>query len=307
MYRLSGVHHVAVGLRSMETVRPFYRDVLKFNRVFAEFPDTEHLEMSEVVRHPRPAFAPLLLYQEAGGIIVELIRMTNPSPRPIRRDFRYGDIGVNKLTIAVADMEKLYQELKDEVNFCTPMKSVTIPGWGEYHFIYSKDPEGNLIELVACQNLPVKNLFGGVRWAGVGVTSLERSIAFYQKYGGLDTFFIRPHESFSGLVDEISGGRSTEVRSCVLASSRGEGMIELFEVRQSRGRSIPFATRWGDFGYLQVCFTGQGDMPELADDMEKGGLEFLCRPQIMGDNPPGSFVYLKDPDGIPLEYLIFLK
>jgi catechol 2,3-dioxygenase-like lactoylglutathione lyase family enzyme len=307
MYRLSGVHHVAIGLRSLEKERLFYRDVLNFNRVFAEFPDTEHLEMSEVVRDPRPAFAPVLLSQEAGGIIVELIRMTNPLPRPIRQDFRYGDIGVNKLTIAVGDFGKLCQDLKGRIDFCSRTKSVRIPGWGEYQFIYGRDLEGNLIELVASPNLPVEDRFGGVRWVGIGVTDLDRSIAFYQKYAGLDSCFIRPHESFSGLVDEISGGKSTGVRSCVLASSRGEGMVELFEVRQPRGRSIPFATRWGDFGYLQVCFTGQGDMEEIAGVLEKNGLEFFCRPQIMGDEPPGSFIYLKDPDGIPVEYLIFLK
>jgi len=37
-------------------------------------------------------------------------------------------------------------------------------------------------------------------------------------------------------------------------------MIELFEVMEPRGRSMPFAAGWGDFGYLQVCLNGkQGD------------------------------------------------
>ena len=307
MYRLSGVHHVAIGVRNLAAMRSFYQDVLGFKRVFAEFPHAEHLEMTEVVRDAHPVFAPVLIYQEAGGIIVELVRMTQPQPRPIRRDFHYGDIGINKVTIAVRDLEKLHRELAGRVAFCSAIKSIRIAGWGEYQFIYGRDPEGNLIELASSPNLPVEGCFGGVGWVGISVSDLDRSISFYQKYAGLDSFFIRPHEGFSGLVGEISGGKSTEVRSCVLASGRGGGKVELFEVKQPRGRSIPFATRWGDFGYLQACFTGQGQMESIANELEKDGIEFLCHPRIMGDEPPGSFMYLKDADGIPLEYLIFLK
>lgn len=307
MYKLSGVHHIAVGIRNLETMRAFYRDVLGLNRVFGEYPDTEHVEMAEVVRDPHPAFAPLLLYQEAGGIVIELVRMTNPPPRPIRRDFRYGDIGVNKFSILVSDVDELARELKGRINFCSGPKSGQIPGWGGYRFVHARDPEGNLIEFFSSENLPVKGLFGGVQWVGVSVTDLDRSIAFYRKYGGLDKVFIPTHESYSGQVDEISGGKSTGVRSCVLAGRPGGGMVELFEVSQPHGRSIPFAARWGDYGYLQVCFIGEGAMSEMAADLEGAGLEFLCQPTIMGDEPPGSFVYLKDPDGIPVECLIFLN
>jgi catechol 2,3-dioxygenase-like lactoylglutathione lyase family enzyme len=138
---------------------------------------------------------------------------------------------------------------------------------------------------------------------------LDRSVAFYRKYLGFDSLLIDNHDRFSGLIDEISGSAGTQIRSCVLANSKAEGMVELFEVVKPRGRSLPFATRWGDFGYLQVCLNGKqgADILQIASFFEKEGIEFLCGPQLMHDEKEGAFFYMKDPDGIPVEFLVFLK
>jgi catechol 2,3-dioxygenase-like lactoylglutathione lyase family enzyme len=309
MYKGYGVHHNAIGVKDLKIMRPFYQETLEFNRIFVDFPQAEYPALHEVVRAPHPVYIAPLLYQEAGGIIVELTQMVDPPGRPIRQEYKYGDIGQAKTAIPVADLDKLYQDPKGKVNFCSGLKSVKIPGWGSYRFVYARDPEGNLIEFVSSEKLPVKGRFGGVQWVGVSVTDLERSMAFYQKYGGFDQTFIPTHESFSGQVDEISGGKGTRVRSCVLASSQGGGMVELFEVSQPRGRSIPFAARWGDYGYLQVCLNGkQGeDIFKIAAYFEKEGIEFASGPQLMHDEKEGAFFYMKDPDGVMIEFLNFLK
>jgi catechol 2,3-dioxygenase-like lactoylglutathione lyase family enzyme len=211
--------------------------------------------------------------------------------------------------VAVSDVDRLYEDSSTGIQFCSDPKSVVIPGWGDCRFVYCKDPEGNLIEFMSGAKLPVDERFGGVRWVGISVTDLERSIAFYQKHGGFDTLVAERHEGFSGLVDEVSGRKGTRVRSCLLASSKAEGMVELFEVLEPRGRSIPFAVRWGDFGYLQVCLNGkQGDdIFQMATYLEREGVEFVSGPQLMGDEREGAFLYAKDPDGIPMEFLVFLK
>jgi catechol 2,3-dioxygenase-like lactoylglutathione lyase family enzyme len=309
MYKGYGIHHVAVGVRNLETMKSFYRDVLEFKNVFVNFPEAEYPALQEVVRTPHPIYSAILFNQAVGGIIVELVRMVNPDPRPIRNEFRLGDIGVAKITIAVKEVEKLYGELKDSINFCSKPKLAKIQGWGECHFVYCRDPEGNFVEFISGAKVPSQNRFGGVCWVGVSVTDLNRSVTFYQKYLGFDTLFINPHESFSGLVDELSGEKNTKIRSCVLASNKTEGMVELFEVLEPRGRSIPFGTRWGDFGNLQVCLNGKqgGDIFEMAAYFEKEGMEFLSGPQLMHDEREGAFFYMKDPDGIPVEFLVFLK
>jgi len=306
MSTVSGIHHVAIGVRNLGIMKSFYRDVLRFAEVFAEFGETEQELMCEVVRAPHVVFGGVILKQKAGGILVELIQMTTPVPRAIRKDFRYGDIGVAKITVAVPDARASYEELKKKVDFCSRPKLAAITGWGDYSFVYCRDPEGNLVELVSMTNAEVKDGFGGARWIGISVTNLERSISFYQKNLGFHAVIMNSHESFSGLVDEVSGGEGTRVRSCLLAAtSRDDGMIELFEVLKPRGRSIPFSAMWGDYGFLQVCFNCD-DIRDVKAHGEKLGMEFLCAPKRMeGGIPdhPGEFLYGKDPDGIPIEFL----
>jgi len=300
------VHHVAIGVRSLRTMKAFYQNILEFNKIFLEFEESEHEIMHELLRMSHVVFSGILFNQEKEGILVELIKMTDPIPRAIRKDFRYGDIGLSKITIAVSDLDRLYGELAGKINFCSQPKLAMVPGWGDYYFVYFKDPEGNLIEFVSDTSGQFRHRFSGVRSVGVSVTDLQRSMSFYRKNLGLDRVVIDCHESFSGLVDEVSGGNRTQVRSCVLASSKGSGMIELFEVISPRGRSIPFGTNFGDFGYLQVCFYCN-DIEEVATYCEKVGIEFLSRPQLLDDGIPehkGSFLYAKDPDGIPIEFLV---
>ena len=305
MYEIAGVHHVALGVKDLEAMESFYTGVLGFQTTPQGSPAGPQEIMSGITRGVTPVFAASMLSQETDGIIVEFVQMITPIPRDIRRDFRYGDIGAGKMAIAVSDVPEIYDEFKNEVDFCSAPKSVDLPGFGAYDFVYCKDPEGNLIEFVSGENLPVENKFGGVRWVGISVTSLDRSLAFYRKYTGFDTMFVKPHEHFSGLVDEVSGQKQTKVRSCILASGKGGGMVELFEVLEPRGRSIPSYTMWGDFGYLQTCMMCK-NVPEIADYFEKEGLEFLLELQRM-PGPEITFTYIRDPDGIPLEYLSFGK
>ena len=305
MSRISGVHHVAIGVKDLESMKSFYRGVLGFTEVFAEFDESEQEVMREVTRSSRAVFSGAILCQKAGGILLELIHMSEPVPRPIRKDFRYGDIGVAKITGAVSDVRGTYEALKDKVSFCSSPKTAVIPGWGDYPFVYCRDPEGNLVEIVSAR-AAVEGIFGGARSIGISVTDLDRSISFYRNLLGLHVLIVDVHEGFSGLVDEVSAAADTRVRSCLLsAHGKRDAMIELFEVLEPRGRSIPFSVSWGDFGYLQVAFNCD-DIRGIAYDMERAGMDLLCSPKVMaGGIPehPGEFVYVRDPDGIPVEFL----
>jgi catechol 2,3-dioxygenase-like lactoylglutathione lyase family enzyme len=302
---ISGIHHVAIGVKDIEVMKSFYRDVLEFTTIFGEFPGIEHPPMREVVRGPHVVFSGIMFRPRSDDIFLELIQMKEPVPRPIRRDFRYGDIGVSKITIATPNVDKIYGELKNTLNFCCEPKLVTVPGWGDYRFVYFRDPEGNLIELVSMNTMNKQSKFNGIIRAGISVTDLQRSKSFYQEHLAFNRVIVDIHESFSGFVDEVAGGSPTRVRSCVLSNAKEGGTLELFEMLEPRGRSIPFSTRWGDFGYLQLCVNCD-DIYGIAAHCEKEGIDLLCGPQEMDTDKPehaGAFIYVKDPDGIPLEFL----
>jgi catechol 2,3-dioxygenase-like lactoylglutathione lyase family enzyme len=305
MSRVAGVDHAGVGVRDWEATKSFYIQTMGFNKVLGEMPERDHEAIHALLRSSPAIHRAIHLNHEAGGISVALFHGTTPVPRPIRKDFRYGDVGVNKMTMSVSDLDRVYKETRDKIRFCSQPKSVTIPGSQEHRFVHAKDPEGNLIEFISGPLAPAEDGFGGVRWLGIGVTDLDRSMDFYRRHLGFDRVVVGEHRAFSGLVDEVSGGTGTEVRSCLLAADEDNRMIELLEVDKPRGRSIPFGVQWGDFGYLQCCLSGV-DVGDMLSYWKEESLELLAPPQTIGDpDHGGAFMYLRDPDGIPIEYAVF--
>ena len=66
------------------------------------------------------------------------------------------------------------------------------------------------------------------------------------------------------------------------------------------------STCWGDFGYLEICLDyGHEDLRDLARWYEDDGLDLLQRPisfGVAGDYEIW-FMYVRDPDGNPMELL----
>lgn len=302
MFEINGVHHIAIGLKNPVAMKAFFADVLGFTIEPHETSPAPHADMSGLMRGNVPVFAASMISLGTGGILVELIQMETPSPRPIRKDFRYGDIGVNKITITVPELEPVQAWLKNNGAFCSSLETLEIPGWGPYSSLYCRDPEGNLIEFASSPEFQKEGGPEGVASIGISVTDLERSMAFYQKYTGFNKQLIPLHECLSGPSSDTSGDRSVKVRSCTLACSRGGGRVELFESLAPRGRSIPAYTQWGDFGYLQTCLSCK-NVPEIAAYFEKEGIEFALPLQLPGEEV--ALTYIRDPDGIILEYLSF--
>lgn len=306
MSRVSGVHHVAIGVNDLGSMTAFYRDLLGFTEVIAEFGESEQEIMREVTRSPRAVFYGATLQQRAGGIMLEFIRMVEPAPRRIRLAPRYGDIGVAKITLSAADVAGVWAALKDSVAFCSGPKTTEIPGLGEYEFVYCRDPEGNLVEIRSGDFVPGQ-MFGGACSVGVAVSDIDRSLPFYRDCLGFDVAVTGVHQAFSGRLDEVTGVAGSQVRSCLLATGgEGTGMLELFETLAPRGRSLPFSTLWGDFGHLQMAFDCN-DVYAMVSDLTAAGMDLLCSPKMLRGVPngpaPGVFVYARDPDGIPIEFV----
>ena len=303
---VTGVQHVGIGVKDIEKSREFYRDVLACRLPMADFGVT-HNAMSDFFRSSDHVFNGWMYMQEKEAIVIECIQRYTPTPKPIHKQIRYGDIGVNKITIEVPDVSTFVSSYTDRINFLSPVKSIDIPDWGDYTFVYGTDPDGNLIEFISSSKIPVDEPLGKIRSVGISVTDLDRSIAFYRKYIDFDAMVIEPHDAFSGQMAEISDSGDTQVRSCLMANSNGFHMIELYEVSKPRGRSIPFHVLWGDYGYLESCYICN-DVLGLARSLLDEGLELISQPTSMEIDEEGIsgtawFIYVRDPDGIPVELL----
>ncbi|MEJ2738605.1 MAG: VOC family protein [Dehalococcoidia bacterium] len=310
MDTIFGIDHVGIGVNNMDSMNEFYRDILEFTEIFGEMPEGDHEPIHGLLRMCPTIHSATQLNQKYGGIAVALFHHVYPRPRPIRKERRYGDIGVSKITIAVSDLNRFYKEFQGKINFCDEIHRITIPGWDDYTFVYARDPEGNYIEFINDNALPTQQRFGGVRWPGISVTDLERSVDFYKKHLGFDKTIIDMHEYFSGSIDVVCKSSQTKVRSCLLANSTGNGMVELSEFLKPRGRSIPFCTNWGDFGYLQLCLLGD-NIRDIEKRFINEDMDLILPPQIMEEDDPENaglaFLYTRDPDGIPVEVMTLPK
>lgn len=304
--KVTGIQHVGIGVRDIEKSRSFYKNVLSCTLSMADF-GIMHNAMPDFFRTSPHVFKGCMVMQAQDSIVVECIQRLEPTPRPIHGRIRYGDIGVNKVTVETGNVEKWVQSNKDRINFVSPIQKTTLPGLGDYAFVYGTDPDGNLIEFVSGSNMPVEGDVGRIRSLGISVTDLDRSVAFYRQYLDFDRMVIEPHEQFSGLVGEVSGNGQTRVRSCLLGNGNGFHMLELYEVSNPRGRSIPFHVLWGDYGYLEGCCVCD-DILGLTKFFMTQGLEFVSHPTAMEVHEEGIsgtawFIYVRDPDGVPVEVL----
>ena len=90
-----------------------------------------------------------------------------------------------------------------------------------------------------------------------------------------------------------------------IKSASGDCWLELVQQTDCAGRSIPFGTSWGDYGYLQTCFSCP-TVSAMAVRLAERGYPLLIDPHPAGPGPVeevGEFVYANDPDGILIECL----
>jgi len=113
--------------------------------------------------------------------------------------------------------------------------------------LYLHDPEGNLLRLQA----PRETTPLGARGVLVGVSELDHALAFYQEVLGVTARCIVQ----SRLYLLARNGEPLDGVFRVAQLPVGDNWMELVERISPRGRSIPFATSWGDLGYLQLCFS----------------------------------------------------
>lgn len=306
MQKAAGMNHVGFGVRNLEVAGKFYQEVLGFTNMFDQW-DYSVNTMADTFRNSPHDFAGYMFRQEIGGLVLEPILKKYPTPRPIRKKIRYGDLGVNKVTIAVADMEKFYATYEDKISFLGNPQSTVLPGLGDYRFVYGQDPDGNLLEFASWKGVDAQGgLFGGATAVGISVSDLERSKQFYQQHCDFDVV-VSEHEQFSGMVGGLTANNDTKVKSCLLDCSkrRHGGMLELYEVSNPRGSSMPFGTQWGDFGYMEVCLNCMCNAIDLQKYYIENGLDVIQRPTKFSESPSGTyeywFLYVLDPDGVFIE------
>ncbi|MCL1817906.1 MAG: VOC family protein [Spirochaetaceae bacterium] len=127
--------------------------------------------------------------------------------------------------------------------------------------------------------------------AGLSVSNLEKSLAFYRDLLGLEVErIIEPApERDLGKVNGIPGSKAR-----IAHLRKGEAMFELFEYLEPRGKPLPADHKQADIGYIHAGFVSddvKGDYQRLKEK----GVRFLGEPVEF--RPTVWVVYFYGPDG----------
>jgi lactoylglutathione lyase len=135
---------------------------------------------------------------------------------------------------------------------------------------------------------------------GYTVDDLGRSLAFYRDLLGMEV--VAQQEKAGGYLAAIVGYPDAHVRMAHLRLPGGGHVLELFEYLAPEGRAAP-PLQPRDTGTPHLCFAVE-DLQAVYERLLAAGVDtFLSAPVEVdtGVNRGGRALYLRDPDGIPVE------
>ena len=133
---------------------------------------------------------------------------------------------------------------------------------------------------------------------GYTVSDLDRSLTFYRDLLGCEV--VATQSKQGGYLAAIDGNPDAHVRMAHLRAPDSSHVIELFEyLAPAPGRA---ETEPRNVGVAHLCFVVD-DLAATYERLRDAGVDFFSPPVEVdtGINTGGYALYLRDPDGIPVE------
>lgn len=306
---INGIQQIGIGVKNVKEVFNWYRKNLGFDILVFNDEATADLmtKYTDGTAHRRTAFLALNML---GGGGLEIWQFESRVPEPPVNEIVLGDLGIQVMKLRSKDLNASYQLLKElGLKLLTEIEVTDV----STHFFF-KDPWNNMVQLIADDYAydVVKSSSGGVMGAVIGVTEMEKSIAFYKELLGFNLIVSDSTSVFSDL-KRLPGGGETYRRVLLRRSNPkiggfgellGPCEIELLQPLGRVPRKIYKDRLWGDLGYIHLCFDVCG-MSALREDAKAIGHGFTVDSADsfdMGD-AAGHFSYVEDPDGTLLEFV----
>jgi catechol 2,3-dioxygenase-like lactoylglutathione lyase family enzyme/uncharacterized glyoxalase superfamily protein PhnB len=307
---ISGIQQVGIGNPFVHEAWRWYREKFGMDvKIFEEAAEA-NLMLPYTGGKPHKRHAILAVNMNGGGGF-EIWQYTSRKPEAATFEIQYGDLGIYACKMKSRDVKATYEFLKKQnVNI---LGDISKNPNGDDHF-YLRDLYGNVFEIVKAEDWFGKTNFttGGSYGAVIGVTDMEKSIAFYSDILGFDKIIYDKEEIFSDTA--VLTGGNNKSRRVLLAQSEsrrgpfskllGNGEIELVKVYERTPNKI-FANRyWGDLGFIHLCFDIQS-MDKMKTLCESKGYPFTVDSGNHFDmgEAAGHFSYIEDPDGALIEFV----
>jgi catechol 2,3-dioxygenase-like lactoylglutathione lyase family enzyme len=303
---MSGMQQLGLGVADMAASFRWYGQTLGIDIAAFRDEGVADLMLRYTKGRPRKRRA-VLAVSIQGGAGLEIWQALDrsvacPHVRP-------GDLGICWGTLKARDVQAAWRRLSVEPGrVCGGL--VPDPG-GEPSF-FLRDPAGNLLRVVAGTGWFARGAgpTGGVAGCAIGVMDVEKARVLYSDGLGWDRAAYDVTGTFPDFA-VLSGGdahfrRVLLERSVPTAGAFSEWLgpsrIELVQCLDRPTRHIFEGRRWGDQGYMHVCFEVRG-MDAWKERLAGLGFPFTVDTAdsfSMGGDA-GRFAYCEDPDGTLVE------
>ena len=308
---ICGLQQVGIGVKDAHASWKWYRETFGIDIPVVADEGVAERMLPYTGGKPQPRFAILAISLQSGGgleIWEPRGRELNYPPQPPK----LGDLGIFIAKIKSRDVAATYEEFSRKG--LRLLSKPTLSFAGVKHF-YMVDPWDNLLEIEEDSYVYARSktfTTGGTNGAVLGVSDMDRSIAFYGRIVGYDKVCADQTGVFEDL-KAIPGGDRKVRRVMIERSKPGEGPLadlmgpshlELVQALDVPGTKIYENRFWGDPGFIHLCFDVR-NMDAVEADCQAAGHPFVCDSGVdfdMGD-ANGHFTYIEDPDGTLIEFV----
>lgn len=312
--QVKAVESAGITVKDMDRSLAFYTGVLGFSKISdTEYSGTDMEKIQGVFGlHIR------VVTLKLGEEFFELTDYLTTGGRSIPEDARSNDLFFQHIAIVVSDMDKAFAQLrKNKVEYVSTAPQTlpkSIPEAEGIRAFYFHDPDNHNLELIwfppgkgqAKWQQSNGKIFLGIDHTAIGVSSTEKSHAFYALLLGLD----RKGDSWNQGIEQehLNNVEGASLHITGYRARSGPGVEFLQYLKPGPGRPYPADSHSDDLWNWQTLLLTE-DVQSLYDRLSAASVKFISkgiiRQQVSG-RPCLSFI-VRDPDGHALLIRQYIK
>ncbi|PSB08516.1 glyoxalase [Pleurocapsa sp. CCALA 161] len=301
---MSNIQYVGMTVANMEQSIKFYTEVLSFQKIKdLEVAGDDWSKLQGIF-----GLRMRVVQMQLGSEMIVLMEYLTPQGRPIPVDSRSNDRWFQHIAIAVKDMDKAYQHLRQYNVKHTSTSPQTLPenlkSAGVEAF-YFKDPDGHNLELITFP--PDKGdpkwlketdqLFLGIDHSAVGVKDAQASFGLYRDRLKLE--LAAEVENYGSEFEHVTCVFGSRIHVNSLKGSEGIGFELLEYIAPTDGKNMPVDSRACDLWHYQTVIS-VNDLASLEQELRSAPCQFISPGIVkMSSNELGfsQALSIKDLDG----------